>query len=306
MKRLNLLLLFGGFLFQFSFSQNYFTFPTDTANWNCLFWHQWQPEFYLLTNYQYSQQGDTLLQGKIYKKIYTKLVDEQAPSEYIGGLREDSEKQIFFFPASIQIGPIGLHTFPSDTTEQLLYTFNNLSIGMILPINSDKVTIKVTGIDSVLMGNEYRKKYEIQGSLMLGPDFWIEGIGSTKDLLSVFTYEHEWQYFTLCFSDTDTYYINSPDGNDSCHYLAFTGIENNEYDKIKVFPNPASDFLSIATPFEGITVNAIIYSIQGQLLLRKKIVLPQTELDIRKLNSGIYYLQIIAGNDKIITRFIKK
>ncbi len=306
MKKLNLLLLFGGLLFQVSFSQNYVSFPTESAHWNCLFWHQWEPDYYYLTNYQYLQQGDTLLKGTNYKKIYLKQVDLQEQAIYIGGLREDSEKQIFFFPASTTISTPGPHSFPNDTTEHLLYTFNNLSIGMVLPINSEQVTIKVMGIDSVFMGNEFRKRYEIQDSVMFGPEFWIEGIGSTKDLLSPFTYEFEWQYFTLCYGDINTYYINSPNGNDSCHYSTYTGIEEYEHNKIKVFPNPASDFLRIETPFVGMTINANIYSIQGQLLLRQEFVAQQTELDISRLNSGIYYLQIITGNDKIMTRFIKK
>ena len=306
MKKLNLLLLFGGLLFQVSFSQNYVSFPTESAHWNCLFWHQWEPDYYYLTNYQYLQQGDTLLKGTNYKKIYLKQVDLQEQAIYIGGLREDSEKQIFFFPASTTISTPGPHSFPNDTTEHLLYTFNNLSNGMVLPINSEQVTIKVMGIDSVFMGNEFRKRYEIQDSVMFGPEFWIEGIGSTKDLLSPFTYEFEWQYFTLCYGDINTYYINSPNGNDSCHYSTYTGIEEYEHNKIKVFPNPASDFLRIETPFVGMTINANIYSIQGQLLLRQEFVAQQTELDISRLNSGIYYLQIITGNDKIMTRFIKK
>lgn len=306
MKRLNLLLLFGGFIFQISFSQTYVPFPSESAHWNCLFWHQWEPEYYSLTNYQYLQQGDTILNGKSYKKIFTKLVDEQEPAVYIGGLREDSDKQIFFFPASINIGPMVVHTFPCDTAEQLLYTFNNLSIGMILPVNSNIATVKVMSIDSVLLGEKYRKRYEIQGNLMFDTEYWIEGIGSTKDLLSPFTYEFEWHYFTLCYSDINTYYINSPDGNDSCHYSTVIGIEEFENYEIKVFPNPASDFLSIETPNSGVSINASIYSFQGTLLLRKEFVTSRTELDIRKLNSGIYYLLIQAGRDKRMTRFIKK
>jgi hypothetical protein len=45
---------------------------------------------------------------------------------------------------------------------------------------------------------------------------------------------------------------------------------------------------------------------QGQILLSKEFATAQTELDIRKLNSGVYYLLIRVGNDKKMTRFIKK
>lgn len=298
-------LLFGVIFLQFSFSQNYVSFPTATAHWNCLFWHQWQPDNYNLTNYQYLQQGDTLLKGKNYNKIYLKLVDMPEPAIYIGGLREDTVKQIFFFPASTTISTPGPHTFPNDTSEQLLYTYKNLSIGKVLLINPLHDSVKVLGIDSVLIGNTYRKRFEIQGGLLLGPEYWIEGIGSTKDLLSSYTYEFEWQYFTLCYGDTNTYYINSPNGNDSCHYSKITGISESKFSNIKVYPNPTSDFLTIETPFDGTIINAAIYSIQGQMLLKKEFN-HQTEMDIRKLNVGLYFLHIKAGNKKIITRFIKK
>lgn len=306
MKKLSLLLLFSGWMLQGVFSQNYVSFPTDTAHWNCLFWHQWEPSFYLLTNYQYQQQGDTVLKGKSYKKIYTKLLDTPSTYQYLGGLREDTEKQLFFFPADIHCGPpVSNHIFPHDTAEQLLYTFNNLSVGMNLPIISGNNTFHVAAIDSVLVGNKYRKRYEIHGSCMFGPEYWIEGIGSTKDLLAPFTYEFEWTYYTLCYADTTTYYINGPYGSQTCQYLIHINVKDNEPDKIMVSPNPATDFIYIKTPSVNTTFEAIIFNIQGQVLLRKGITASTAELDIRQLESGIYYLQLIIGNAKTMKRFIK-
>jgi len=306
MKKLNLLLLFGGFLFQVSFSQNYVSFPTESAHWNCLFYHQISPTDIFVTNYQYTILGDTVLKGQSYKKVYFSETDLINQPIYIGGLRENSTKQIFFFPYSKIIPTPSAHTFPNDTSEQLLYTFENLSIGMILPINSDKASIEVLGIDSVLIGNNYHKRFEVQNSMLFGPEYWIEGIGSTKELLSPFTYQFEWDFYTLCFSDTETVYINSPNGADSCHYSINIGIEENQIGQIRISPNPTSDFLRIEIPFQNKTVNATIYGIQGQILLSKEFATAQTELDIRKLNSGVYYLLIRVGNNKKMTRFIKK
>ncbi len=249
--------------------------------------------------------GDTILKGKNYNKIYYNEIEIQNPPIYIGGMREDSLKQIFFFPASTIIANPGPHTFSNDTSEHLLYTFNNLNVGDTFSINSGSTTISVLSIDSVLVGTNYRKRYEIHGSFF-SPEYWIEGIGSTKDLLSPFTYEFEWVYYTLCYGDTNTYYINSPNGNDSCHYSKPTRIVENEGYTIKVNPNPAADILFIETSFVGIKVNANIYNIQGQLLVEKNINTQQTELDISILSSGLYFLQIKAGNNKIMTRFIKK
>lgn len=307
MKKINMFLLFGVIFLQTSFSQNYVPFPTNTAHWNCLFWHQYQPDNYTLTNYQYIQQGDTILKGKNYHKIFSKVTDSQTPFSYIGGTREDSLKQIFFFPASNILNNPGPYSFPNDTAEHLLYSFNNLHIGDSLAINTNYTSIKVTSIDSVLIGTSFRKRYKIQnGRLLFGNEYWIEGIGSTKDLLSPFTYEFEWQYYTLCYGDINTYYINSPNGMDSCHYSKPSGVSENEASTIKVYPNPVTDFLNIVTPFNGIKINANIYNIHGQLLLEKTILTQQTEMDISKLISGLYFLQIKTDNKMIMTRFIKK
>jgi hypothetical protein len=305
MKKISLFLLFGVIFLQPSFSQNYINFPSNTAHWNCLYWHQNQPENPTLTNYQYLQQGDTIVKGKNYHKIYYKS-EMQSQTFYIGGIREDSVKRIFFFPASIILSGVGPHTFPNDTTEQLLYSFNNLHIGDSLPINTSFTSIKVTSIDSVLLGSGYRKRYQIQNTRLMGNEYWIEGIGSTKDLLSPFTYEFEWWFFTLCYGDINTFYINAPNGMDSCHYSKPLGVIENEASTIKVYPNPANDILNIVTPSDGISVTVTVLNVQGKFLLEKTYYTPHTEMDISQLNSGLFFLRIKTGNKMIMTRFIKK
>ena len=306
MKKFYLSLLLCGFLFQISFSQNYVPFPTESSHWNCLFWHQTEPEISDLTNYQYTQQGDTILKGKTYKKIY--YSDENFPGQeiYIGGLREDLSKQIYFFPYATFLPTPSGHTFPNDTSEQLLYTFNNLSIGMTLPINTEKTTIEVLGMDSVLIGDNYRKRYEIQNNLLFPTEYWIEGIGSTYDLLSPFTFQFEWQFYTLCYGDISTYYINSPNNEDSCHYSINTGITENELNKIRFYPNPATDALKIETALKNGLTNVSIYNIQGQLIQRKDFNTAEAELDIRQLKAGVYFLSIVEADERIMAKFIKK
>ncbi|NVN96197.1 MAG: T9SS type A sorting domain-containing protein [Bacteroidetes bacterium] len=289
------------------YAQNYASFPTESAHWNCLFWHQWQPDIYYLTNYQYIQQGDTILKGKNYKKIYYKELDSQTQESYFGGLREDTVKQIFFFPSSSYLSTIDLHSFPNDTAELLLYTFNNLSIGMNLPINTGQATIQVTGIDSILIGNQYRKRYQIQNNkLLFGPEYWIEGIGSTKDLLSPFAEEFECKYYTLCFSDTTTYYINSPDGNDSCHYLTNIGIFENELNKIELYPNPAKDYINFDMGMYK-DFQLSVYNSVGQSVLKKQLTSSNATLNIQSFQSGMYYYQLINDKGKTISgKFVKE
>jgi len=197
-----LTIVFGLFLINNLNCQTYFPFPSDSAQWNCLFWHQWSASDINLVNSSYILEGDTNLNGKSYKKVYyTETDNPDYNYEYIGGLRENDTKDIYFFPGSENLSSPGPISFPNDTSEQLLYTFNNLDSGMVLPINNGFTEITVIGIDSVLLGNSYRKRYKIQQEGLFDYDYWIEGIGSIKDLFIPFTYEFEWQYYTLCFTN---------------------------------------------------------------------------------------------------------
>jgi len=133
--------------------QNYVPFPTDFAQWNTLrTWYQGGEWGNFTTwNYKYTMNGDTLLNDILYKKV--NYFDGYEFYYYAGGLREDDNKNVYFFPATNYFlnGP----RFPSDTTEYLLYSFDSLQVGTVLNIN-DK-NIQILAIDSVLLGEVYHK-----------------------------------------------------------------------------------------------------------------------------------------------------
>jgi len=301
------LIITGLLLIQNVNSQVYYPFPTDTSEWNCLFWHQWSPTDMDLTNYQYLLQGDTVINGDSYNKIYYTETDNFTPDTiYIGGLREDSSKNIYFFPYNEHLPTPGPITFPSDTTEYLLYTFDNLDTGMVLPINTGATEITVLGIDSVLIGDHYRKRYKIQQEGLGVYDYWIEGIGSINELFIPFTYDFEWFYYTLCFTDTTTYYINSPNGEDSCHYDIPLGLNEIYLNNFKVFPNPSSKTIKIKTSEENLNGYVNIYNSTGQLVIQKRIVEPELEINIESIKPGLYIVKLINSDRTLYSKFIKE
>ncbi len=298
------MLIFGLFLINNLNSQTYVPFPLDSAEWNCLFWHQWSANDIVLINTSYLLNGDTLLKGKQYKKVH--FVDGNPP-QYIGGLREDENKNIYFFPFFYTVqGTPGIFVFPNDTSEHLLYTFNNLEIGMILPINEGTTVISVEGIDSIFLGNSYRKRYTISQQGLFGYDYWIEGIGSVKDLLVPFSYEFEWQYYTLCFTDTMTYHINAPNGADSCHYSLPVGLNELDKEVFSIFPNPASNTFRIKNFSSKHNVFFKIYNAMGQEVLQSKVLKSEDEINIENLNPGVYIVEITLVDRKQYAKFIKE
>ncbi len=305
MKKL-VLLTVGVLFFQISNGQTYYPFPTDTSQWNCLTWAQWSAVDMFLINTQYRIQGDTNIGEQSYNKVYYHHTDNPTPySEYIGGIREDSLKNIFFYPYSINLPTYTPTTFPNDTSETLIYMFHNLDSGMILPINTGVTEIKVVGIDSVLIGNNYRKRYKIEQE-NYGNDYWIEGIGSVKDLFMPFTYEFEETLYTLCFTDSVTYYINSPNGEDSCHYALPLGVKEIVSEKISIYPNPASQTIEIKSLIENDKGIINIYNNQGNKILTGKLIDSKSRIDISQIKSGFFIVEIITKNGKDFVKFIKK
>lgn len=307
MKKI-LTILFGLFLINNSNGQTYVPFPVDSAEWNCLFWHQWSANDIVLSNTSYLLKGDTLLKGKQYKKVHFVYSDFNVnPPQYIGGLREDENKNIYFFPSFYTVqGTPGIFVFPNDTSEHLLYTFNNLETGMVLPINEGMTVIRVEGIDSVLLGESYRKRYEIYQQGLFFNDYWIEGIGSIRDLLVPYSYEFEWQYYTLCFTDTVTYYINAPNGADSCHYSLPVGLTELEKDVFSVSPNPASNTVYIRNSGSKHILFLRIFNTMGQMVLQSKVLKSEDEINIKNLIPGVYIVEITLADRKQFTKLIKE
>lgn len=305
-KKIILLSIIISLFFQHTYSQQYYSFPTDTAYWNTIMWYnngttEW------INNYQYIMQGDTVLKGKTYSKIYLKY-DNSSIEQYFGGIREDSIKNIYFFPNSICAPAIKQPGFPSDTMECLLYTFNNLDSGSVVPINISNANITVTAVDSVLVGNIFHKRYKISNSNMIHPpEYWIEGVGSTKELFAPYCEETTWELYTLCFEDTASYYINTPNGVDSCHYSLNIGLNEYALQSINIYPNPASDIIhfdfSNKTEFSKNTIS--IYNIEGKLI--QNINVPENTSNISfkvNLENGLYFYRFLSDKEiKAIGKF---
>ena len=72
---------------------------------------------------------------------------------------------------------------------------------------------------------------------------------------------------------------------------------------VNVYPNPTSDFLSISG--ENSTYNYSIFDVKGQNVMQSNFT-GETTIDIRNLQSGLYFISL-QNNDKFFTkRIIKK
>ena len=85
-----------------------------------------------------------------------------------------------------------------------------------------------------------------------------------------------------------------------------TGIENAELNnQLRVYPNPASNFVSIDNQSNEIIQSIEILSIDGQLVAKLEED-NLSRINISDLSPGVYYLRIETENALVIKKIIKK
>ncbi len=77
------------------------------------------------------------------------------------------------------------------------------------------------------------------------------------------------------------------------------GIEETPSTKPTIYPNPASNFVSISLPTNQINSRLSIYNLTGQLVLQKPII--STQIPIADLCNGMYIF-VITAEDKVLSR----
>ena len=82
------------------------------------------------------------------------------------------------------------------------------------------------------------------------------------------------------------------------------GIGDNTTSQISIYPNPATDFVSINTNLQS---NVEIYSTSGQLVLNANLISGVNKLNISSLQSGVYVVKVNSSNgDTFTSKLIRK
>ncbi len=228
--------------------------------------------------------GDTLLNGKIYKKIFGSSDQTGYPSAF---LREDSG---FVFNSYEEVY-YNFNLLPGDT-----FTF--LQSSMVGPID-----LIVDSVSTKFLFGQMRKAIKFKDFLDMT---WIEGVGSSTGLL----YDQVWYWdcnqSVICFFDgLDTYLA---EGFDTCYIDNYIiGINSlPEISEIKLYPNPTKDLIIInfSTTKQKLKINVL----NSLGLIVKQIENLNTtnniEINVEDLNSGIYFLQLHFDDKTVVTKKI--
>jgi hypothetical protein len=282
-------------------AQNTFPFPDTNAYWN-MFDAVWGN---LSVDNPIGVIGDTTINNAQYIKICQStdtLFEFQADYPFYCAVREEDSKYYF--------------VFPNETSEILYYDFT-LEVGDTIqyPQNSYiwlPLALKVVGKDSVLVGANYRKRLSLINldTITIGSSpnqIWIEGIGSLFGLRHIQNYTIDGYHATSCFHQNDTLVYLNPRFQ-ACYRWTLVGLEENQIQPLKVFPNPATEQISFEVLSDELVNSQFeIVDIKGEIFYNSIINSPSFSVSINNLSPGVYFYDIAHSSERVYRgKFVKQ
>ena len=173
-----------------------------------------------------------------------------------------------------------------------------------------QITLKVTSKDSILIGSNYRKRLTLQnndGTTGWMPQIWIEGIGSNYGLRYTHNYTVDFEHAMSCFHQNDSLVYQDIQFQ-ACYRWTLVGLEENQIQPLKVFPNPANEQISfellsdelLQAPFE-------ITDVQGKNYFTSTINSSNFSISTSYYPSGVYFYKILHSSGKVYRgKFVKE
>ncbi len=117
---------------------------------------------------------------------------------------------------------------------------------------------------------------------------------------------------SLAFSPTGEPYIAFQDNADSNRATVMkydsvmVGITKQQESTISIYPNPATDKITIETAATPTQCQLSIINLNGQALITRQITEPKTQLDISNLPSGVYFVRVTGEKRVEVGKFVKQ
>jgi hypothetical protein len=172
-------------------------------------------------------------------------------------------------------------------TEYLLYNFD-LAVGDTLPYSWNVWDdVWVTAVESIPVGNEYRKVFSLSDNLGQTP-LLIEGVGLTTGLIE--PYPNMYPSSLLCFTLGDTTWY--PGYGEVCD-LSVRQVDLPKQKNIVCYPNPVKDKLYVENPGQSAFSRITFYDLSGRA---HQLPLPRagenpTAIDLSDFPAGFYIIE---------------
>ena len=86
----------------------------------------------------------------------------------------------------------------------------------------------------------------------------------------------------------------------------YVGVKEPQESRISLYPNPATDKITVETLGTTGKSNLAIVNLEGQRLITRQITKPKTQIDISSLPSGVYFVRITNEKTLEVGKIIKQ
>ncbi len=276
-------------------AQQYYPFIAESKTWSEIqAYTVFVPPYpvYLSTN-SFKLEGDTVITGKIYKKLYTCSADPsisnwELSSDYL--YREESGKVFKLFFGTEQ--------------EEVMYDFN-LKVGDSVCVDSIYANpyAYVTLTDSLLIDGVYHKQIHFD----MPPDIWVEGLGSLNSPFNPIQYYFYYPggYELLCVTNqSGNIYMNPSYHHCYIDTILITGQPElpQRPEELMVINNPMQTFSMIK--IQGTSKTFEKYSLlNSNGVIMKTGLIKNNPFIIRResLPAGIYFLKVY-GKEQVLNK----
>jgi hypothetical protein len=271
--------------------QNFVPIPADsTSEWRIIT-QEFDGMCVNCHDSRYFINGEIIINDKVFYKLYRSGVfyqeigeppgpcDEQYTfqNDYLGGLRTESGRVYFY----------------NGYEEVLLYDFT-LGVGDTLYSHISPGLI-ISEIDSVLVGEEYRKRYNFFNGEWYC-NWMVEGIGHERGLIEPMFMPLE--YYSEFFCYAENHIPIFPEGIQCVINVGINDSERNQ-DIIQLFPNPSTGkiYMTIYCDYQKLLTYSLS-SVTGQVIFKKNCYLGigknTIKLDTDNLDPGFYFMAIYS------------
>jgi len=281
----------------FTQTNGYHPFPDSNAVWREEYSYLIDPYCWHHNDYNLYTEGDTAIGNHTYHKLYTtgyvweSCFPPGIPSppyyyyrEYWGAFRQDSlYRQIYLYDNW-------------NECDTLAYDFN-LNVGDTLPVSYLNQFNYVWLIDSVLVGNQYNKRFRLSNGYDSSYAI-IEGIGNTFGAFASLDFYFEAYAHLYCVKKNDQT-VWTYDTSYQCELINRIGSIN-FHRQISVIPNPFSVSTSISVSEILKNADLTIYNALGQEVKKiKNISGGVIEIQRDNLPGGVYFIRLSQENNII-------
>ncbi len=257
-------------------------------------------------NYVYWVNGYDTIDGKVYAKLFEtgtrKFEWNGSPPNpncsgtyaynSLRGLFRQEEKKIFI---------------RENNADIMIYDFD-LEVGDTLPDSPIlyEDNIYVTAIDSILVGEAYRKVFSLSTDVWGDSDQMIEGIGFIYGFLTGFP---DWFYpeQVVCFYLDGAIYYQNPNPWAPCDMFVGLDETTTDHSILEIFPNPTSGPITLKLDyFIAQSVSIAISDLTGRKLSTENWTLNSglnvKSLDLSAYKPGMYFITLTGESGTSILR----